>query len=833
MKQRLPFQSSHSDSSPAGLQILQSKHQNKFRAATQNRYLKGAIYGLIMCSMSFYLFKNTDLIYSDAQHQIDGVIYMDADGNQQWGKNEQLLPFVKLNLYTDINDNQYLDEQDLQLATCLTDAQGRYNFKIAHGRTLIAKVRDPKHEKQVNTVSGSVRVGQPYISLGGDGGVSNLTSLTFDNIQLPSDAKIQHAFLRFRAATNNHERPIFWLFGEKSKGEQTDEDPYTQQSVLWECGNWKKDHIYQTPDLSKVISSLIAEGTQTLSIVVEGNEGIKEAYSSAEHAPQLVIQYKIPDHAYLLSVDPSYSSAQASNRSFPLAFKDHHDIRLAYPGIPPVCLALTQEGRMASLNWYSGMYHTFPPAERPSIEASQLKWSQSQVYGLFKGQIGRISVPEGGFQKLQLKHKPDFAAISARARSQNLWAIDQAGFVLEVDPIAEKIIDHPISLVAFAELRDHEIVQLTYLEPSQKLYAIIKSPQGELDLWCINTLDASIQSFGKILVQGRPVKQVLNLSALPSSKLLMVTGQDNLPELANLLVEFSPKTMQSKILKPFANRLGITQCGCMLAPPHQIEGQVFFDRNGNGQQEETELAYPNIRLHLYLDQNQNGEVDTEDWLLQTLVTDLDGKYRWQDYFSAQYLIQLDTTSLPGGISLMGSTTKIADFSDFIGGGVYNALNFSANQSTRISQIHWARFQAQMLEDEVQLSWVTTQENESGYYYVLRSEDGIRYENIGRVVARGPSKGMQEYSFSDQDFQDLQSGTAVYRLRWENVQGQSSYSELKSLAQETDGLRIELSQSSNRPLDLRYRTDNSGKAALTVINLAGQTVFQKTMITGPT
>ncbi|MEL7534027.1 MAG: hypothetical protein AAFN10_22150, partial [Bacteroidota bacterium] len=497
MKQLFPFQSSNSDSSPAGLRIQQAKYRNKFRAAAQNRYLKGAVYGLIMCCMGFYFFQKTDLIYNNAHHHIEGTIYMDADGNQQRGQNEQTLPFVKLNLYADLNDNQHLDEQDLQLASCLTDAQGKYNFEIAHGRTLIARIRDPKHEKQVNTVSGSVRVGQSFISLGGDGGVSNLTTLTFDNIQIPSEAEIQHAFLRFRSATNNHERPVFWLFGEKANYQDSD-DPYTRQSILWECGNWKKDHLYQSPDLSKVIGSLITKGTQSISVVVEGNEGFKEAYSSAEHAPQLVIQYKIPDHAYLLSVDPSYSSAYGSDRSYSLAFKDHHDINLAYPGSPPICLALTQDGRMAALNWYSGMYQAFPPAERPSIEAKQLNWSQSQVFGLFKGQIGRVSVPQGGFQKIRLKHKSDIIALSTQTRSPALWAVDQLGYVLYVDPVKEELIEHPISLVAFAELQDKDIVQLTYVETTKKLYAILTSPTQEQQLWCINTLDGSIQSLGSV-----------------------------------------------------------------------------------------------------------------------------------------------------------------------------------------------------------------------------------------------------------------------------------------------------------------------------------------------
>ncbi|MFK7920980.1 MAG: SdrD B-like domain-containing protein [Bacteroidia bacterium] len=785
--------------------------------------------------MSFYIFDRADLLYSNAEHKIEGVIYMDADGNQQMSDKEQLLPFVKLNIYTDLNDNQRLDEQDLQLASCLTDAEGKFNVNISHGRTMVARVRDPKHEIQTNTISGSVRVGESYISLGGDGGVSNLTTLRFDNIQFPKDAEIHHAFLRFRAAGNNHERPVFWIFGEKYKPESIeteDIDPYTEQSVLWECGNWKKDHLYQSPDLSKVIQVLMSSGKQSISLVVEGKDGLKEAYSSAEHAPQLVVHYKIPDHAYLLSIDPAYSSANKTKQSFSLAFNNHQGVQLAYPGVPPVCLAMTKEGRMASLNWHSGIFHTFPLAERPSIEATQLKWGQNHLYGLYQGKIGIVSVPQGGFQKLRIKHKSSFAAISTQATKAELWAIDQAGYVLPIDPITETVIEHPISLVGFAELRNQKILQLAVFEPGQKLFALVQSSPKSVEMWSINISDGEIESLGNLIVQGRPVQEVINLSALPSGKLLLVTGSQNLPELSNLLIEFNPLTMESKILKPFSKQLQMTQCGCLLAPPHHIEGQVFFDRNANGKQDEKEIAYPNIRLHLYEDQNQNAKLDLTDWLLQTLSTDLEGKYQWQGYASSQYLIELDTTSLPAGIASVGKDMRIVDFSGYLGGGVQNALNFSVNQSSRISQIHWARFQAQVIEDEVKVSWVTTQEKESGYYYIMRSEDGIRYETIGRIVARGPTEGMQEYEFSDQEFQHLQSGTAVYRVRWENVQGQSSYSELKTLSQMTDALRIELTPGPTRPLDLRYRSEGSGKVALSVINLAGQTVFQKTMITGP-
>lgn len=835
MKQSLP--STSSGSKPYVKPLLTKKNLGRVQASTGTKVLRGAVYGLLLCGLGWYLGNKTTLFSSKNTHQIVGNLYLDANGNQSLDSEEKNLPFVRLQLHADLNRNQRLDAEDLPLASTVTDAEGNYQFNIAHQRSVISRVDNPRHEIQTNTVSGSTRIGESILSLGGDGGVSNLTTLRFTQLQIPREAIIHRAYLRFRAAKDNRERPVFWVFGEKispSNPAYDEENPYTDQHILWECGVWKADHYYQSPDLSPVITALLQMATkQEIALVIEGREGLKEAYSSAEHAPQLFVEYELPAYPYLVSVDPVFSGQDQASATYGLAFKNHESLALAYPGTPPLCLAVSQDKQMISLNWQSGQFFDFPLAERPPIELSYLSWGGSELYGIFQGNLGRVSVPEGSFQKLRLKHKSSIKAIAHDAASDLLWLVDEAGYLIQYDPRTEQVLSQPVSLVGFAELSTGKIEQMAYLPDSQHLYILIQKPQG-LRLFSLALPEGKIIPLGPLMLQGRELTQLLSLSNLPDGRLLLLTGKDNVPELQNQMFAFQPNRQKSEIIQAFPRKLSLEKCACISAPPHSLEGQVFFDRNGNGLQDQEEMVYPNIRLELYEDSNQNDRLDDQDCFQQTLYTDQNGRYHHQAYRSAQYLIKIDRTSLPAGIALIGSDLLRADLRNYLAGAKLKSLDFTANRESQIAEISWSSLRVHLVEGHAKLRWSTLLEKEPGYFYILRSEDGIRYDKIGRIVADGPSGVRKQYQFIDEDLSTLLSGHAVYRIRWENVQGQSSYSDIVSLGQ-TDAdkdFRVELSPGNNRPLDLRYRSKDGGKVDMRVINLAGQTIFRKHLISGP-
>jgi hypothetical protein len=73
---------------------------------------------------------------------------------------------------------------------------------------------------------------------------------------------------------------------------------------------------------------------------------------------------------------------------------------------------------------------------------------------------------------------------------------------------------------------------------------------------------------------------------------------------------------------------------------------------------------------------------------------------------------------------------------------------------------------------IQLSWVTAREENSNYFAVQRSPDGIHFEDLGRVNSVGESHQLQEYSFLDVD---APVGMNYFRIREVGNDGEIKFS----------------------------------------------------------
>ncbi|MDD5705997.1 MAG: SdrD B-like domain-containing protein [Kiritimatiellae bacterium] len=80
--------------------------------------------------------------------------------------------------------------------------------------------------------------------------------------------------------------------------------------------------------------------------------------------------------------------------------------------------------------------------------------------------------------------------------------------------------------------------------------------------------------------------------------------------------------------------------------PGAIGDTVYWDYNGNGDQDWTEPGIPNVTLRLYVDNNANGVYDTGDTYVGSQITDADGKYIFHQLPPARYVVVVDPTSPP-------------------------------------------------------------------------------------------------------------------------------------------------------------------------------------------
>ncbi len=78
-----------------------------------------------------------------------------------------------------------------------------------------------------------------------------------------------------------------------------------------------------------------------------------------------------------------------------------------------------------------------------------------------------------------------------------------------------------------------------------------------------------------------------------------------------------------------------------------------------------------------------------------------------------------------------------------------------------------------------VSWKTASEQNSAYFIVQRSVDGINFEDLGRVAAAGNSTAVLSYSFLDNTY-PLGAEVVYYRLRQVDIDATAHYSEIKTV-----------------------------------------------------
>ena len=107
----------------------------------------------------------------------------------------------------------------------------------------------------------------------------------------------------------------------------------------------------------------------------------------------------------------------------------------------------------------------------------------------------------------------------------------------------------------------------------------------------------------------------------------------------------------------------------------------------------------------------------------------------------------------------------------VNGGTFGMTAFDPGNP--IFPVEWLDIQAEPWEEnQIRISWQTSQESGNDFFIVERSVDGLLYTEIGRVEAGLNASSVQSYSFLDDQ---PVNGLNVYRIRQIDHDGQFSYS----------------------------------------------------------
>lgn len=133
-------------------------------------------------------------------------------------------------------------------------------------------------------------------------------------------------------------------------------------------------------------------------------------------------------------------------------------------------------------------------------------------------------------------------------------------------------------------------------------------------------------------------------------------------------------------------------------------------------------------------------------------------------------------------------------------------------------VSFTHFDAQAGGCKTTISWATGQERNNKYFSVERSLDGIAFESIGRVDAKGTNTEGGAYSFTDES---PANGKSFYRVAQYDMDGKFTTTNTLPVVINCGDNRIELFP--NPSSEVVNVKGLSGKNTIRIINIAGQEV----------
>lgn len=251
-------------------------------------------------------------------------------------------------------------------------------------------------------------------------------------------------------------------------------------------------------------------------------------------------------------------------------------------------------------------------------------------------------------------------------------------------------------------------------------------------------------------------------------------------------------------------------------------GQADYNPEGTGG---AQLKGANGQRHIFF-----GEYDSDfkyQWahaITSAAVTSFD------NYASA---VHLDRSQTPSPMYVWGyfRNNSTQDFDPNNAGGDYTATGtvdnaFLAKYSTLILlPIKLSSFEVNPVkEGKVELIWVTSTEINNDYFTIQRSTDLKFWEDI--LVKKGAGNSSQNQHYIDYDFSPLK-GVSYYRLKQTDFNGESSYSEIRTIRINSDNRIVYYPNPAKNELTIDFNNDLTNETLnISIVNTLGQVVFNQ-------
>jgi len=163
--------------------------------------------------------------------------------------------------------------------------------------------------------------------------------------------------------------------------------------------------------------------------------------------------------------------------------------------------------------------------------------------------------------------------------------------------------------------------------------------------------------------------------------------------------------------------------------------------------------------------------------------------------------------------------------DMFGESVYSQSVVIGGAST--FPVEWLSFEATWLDGQyVELEWATASETRNERFDIERSLDGRTFTQVGSVAGAGTSTTPTQYTYVDLAIPDQQ---IYYRIRQIDLDGQSSYSEVRSI-QPGESAPLSLKIGPNPTSEVLYLNGypRDRELGLTVMDMQGKAWLSTTL-----
>ena len=153
---------------------------------------------------------------------------------------------------------------------------------------------------------------------------------------------------------------------------------------------------------------------------------------------------------------------------------------------------------------------------------------------------------------------------------------------------------------------------------------------------------------------------------------------------------------------------------------------------------------------------------------------------------------------------------------------FDAFTFgSILPSTNSLPVELVRFEAEKREHEVKLNWETSSEENSDYFVVERSEDGIDFYPLSEVKSKGNSNESNSYSVIDENPYFAMN---YYRLKQVDLDGASVYSEVLAVKFEMKSSIVLFPNPVVDEINIRLENDLEEEIQIEIFDQNGRLVF---------